>query len=386
MEKSGAEILWRLGRKKLKVSGNSTFSTEFPAGHSPSKSRTSPKTNESLRGPAPAKDFPPPASKKGSTTRAISGPTCSGSEASRALTSGLVNRLQRRLNMVGSIEYNQTWKQKITPLGIVYWAHIPSARTIYVNVSTGELRLVPFASPRQTDGKCGGTYTENCEGKDLAKDATLCGWDKTPMASDGDGGVMEIRPGTTGKYKLRDFAQLAGFPTALVNDALGSTHCYGKKVDGEDRKIFLKLPGAARLAGFPTTRAADGSKGQRTPAGMERERERRGKPPDDLPSVVLMASWPTTNAVNSKGSYENPELITKIKAAGYQTTLQDAVQSANLRGTIAGLFHVRTGERVVLHPLFSLWLMLGQKAETWAKAAPGYAAWSEMQAVLESGC
>jgi hypothetical protein len=33
------------------------------------------------------------------------------------------------------------------------------------------------------------------------------GW-RTPNHTDGEGGVMEIRPGTAGKYKLRDEAQL----------------------------------------------------------------------------------------------------------------------------------------------------------------------------------
>src|SRR3990170_6105660 len=32
---------------------------------------------------------------------------------------------------------------------------------------------------------------------------------------------MEIRPGTTGKYKLRDFAQLTGWSTARVQDCRG---------------------------------------------------------------------------------------------------------------------------------------------------------------------
>ena len=42
-----------------------------------------------------------------------------------------------------------------------------------------------------------------------------------------------------------------GWPTTLVNDSLGSTHCYtGWNLNGT-RKIALKLPGAAKLAGWP---------------------------------------------------------------------------------------------------------------------------------------
>ena len=58
---------------------------------------------------------------------------------------------------------------------------------------------------------------------------------------------MQIRPETTGKYKLRDWAHMAGWPTPITNDSLGSTHCYGPKKPDGSRQIFLKLPGAARL-------------------------------------------------------------------------------------------------------------------------------------------
>ncbi len=33
--------------------------------------------------------------------------------------------------------------------------------------------LAGWATPRSTDAKCGHSYTENCEGKDLSKDANL---------------------------------------------------------------------------------------------------------------------------------------------------------------------------------------------------------------------
>jgi len=47
-----------------------------------------------------------------------------------------------------------------------------------------------------------------------------------------------------------------GWPTPLVNDQLGSGYCYGKKRLDGTRDKFLKLPGAAQLAGWatPTTR------------------------------------------------------------------------------------------------------------------------------------
>jgi hypothetical protein len=46
-----------------------------------------------------------------------------------------------------------------------------------------------WATPRATDAKCGDTYTENCEGKDLAKDASLVAW-ATPRAEDAESAGM----------------------------------------------------------------------------------------------------------------------------------------------------------------------------------------------------
>ncbi len=44
-----------------------------------------------------------------------------------------------------------------------------------------------------------------------------------------------------------------GWPTPMVNDETGSTHCYGPKRGDGTRPIFLKLPGAANLSGPPPT-------------------------------------------------------------------------------------------------------------------------------------
>jgi hypothetical protein len=60
---------------------------------------------------------------------------------------------------------------------------------------------------------------------------------------------------------LDDAVTLAGWPTPICNDELGSTHCYGS------RKIALKLPGAARLAGeTPGSSASTAKRGVLNPA------------------------------------------------------------------------------------------------------------------------
>ena len=49
----------------------------------------------------------------------------------------------------------------------------------------------------------------------------------------------------------------APWPTPLVNDELGSDYCYGPKRKDGTRDIFWKLPGAAKLAAWPTPTTRD---------------------------------------------------------------------------------------------------------------------------------
>ena len=70
-------------------------------------------------------------------TNGTSGQRSLISSASAALTQSLGNRLRQQLAMVGSMEYRQTWNQKVTPAGRLYWAHTASAHRTSVSDSTG---------------------------------------------------------------------------------------------------------------------------------------------------------------------------------------------------------------------------------------------------------
>lgn len=79
----------------------------------------------------------------------------------------------------------------------------------------------------------------------------------------------------------------SGWPTPIVNDVTGSTHCYGK-----NREILLKLPGAAKQTGWPTPQTRDFRSGG----------EDRVSDPDrsnNLNDFSLMAGWPTPMANNA---------------------------------------------------------------------------------------
>ncbi len=104
-------------------------------------------------------------------------------EASSKLSDALGKRLQERLSNVGSMEYRQTWREKVTPAGRSYWAHIPSTVPIKDKGCTGW----PTPQSRDWKGPQGRAYKGEAE--DLPSQAKLAGW-ATPNAAnmnDGEG-------------------------------------------------------------------------------------------------------------------------------------------------------------------------------------------------------
>jgi hypothetical protein len=126
--------------------------------------------------PAQAKD-------KGLLTSGTFGPIGSGTLNTRDLTRSLASKLRERMS--GSILYALTWKESATP--------------------SGALKFQARASGKRTSAPA------------------LTGW-RSPQNSDGEGGIMEIRPGCSGRYKLRDEALLAGWPTPVTFDAKESAN------------------------------------------------------------------------------------------------------------------------------------------------------------------
>lgn len=107
----------------------------------------------------------------------------------------------------------------------------------------------------------------------LENAATLAGWTTTTTTRDWKDSGADIKPredGTERFDQLPRQANLAGWATPIVNDTLGSTHCYGPKTaDGSPRKEFLKLPGQAKLANGPARLTATGEMLTGSTAGME---------------------------------------------------------------------------------------------------------------------
>ena len=283
-------------QETLPVSTRSISSLELADGVTPCGSSESVTTSRPGPDPAHASHSVPPGKEEALRTSATSGPRCSGSLKSAALQQSLASKLVQRLGSVGSMEYRQTWKEKVTPAGRLLWAHTASGHPISDSVSIGSQPLE--------------------------------GWPKTPQASDGQGGVMEIRPGTTGKYKLRDYAHLAGWATPQASDPVE-----GARTDPSSPQKCLGRDIRTFMAGWRSPQAQNG--------------EKAGMPPE-----------------------------TRV---GHNLNLQDQVL-----GTILEPFFVPTGRRVVLDPEFSLWLM--GFPEAWVTAAPGAKDWLEAQARLVTEC
>lgn len=121
-----------------------------------------------------------------------------------------------------------------------------------------------------------------------------------------------------------------GWPTPIVNDTTGSTHCYtGTNPDGS-RKIALKLPGAVKLAAWAT------------------------------PDRTLMQAKPRPPIM--KGRKPTDPQISLADVANLATPARLTVHGELLTGFFAGM---ESGGQ--LSPAHSLWLMLGPFATEWLR-------------------
>ena len=113
------------------------------------------------------------------------------------------------------------------------------------------------------------------------------GFWRTPRASDGEGGIMEMRPGTAGHYKLRDHVQ-------PKNAHMWPTPRAGKTTD-ENEETWLKRQADGKVSTPPLTLAVKiwpTPKG--SPSGPDFARiEREGSGGGDLATAVAKEIFPT---------------------------------------------------------------------------------------------
>lgn len=138
---------------------------------------------------APANPTRRQASKKATPTSGTSGPKCSGLSASADLSRFLASKCQTLLGTDGSMEFQMTWKEKVTPAGRPYFQLVASARRSSGNDSSGTLANWP--GPIAHDGRrqCGGKGSTN--GTSLSRDVVewTAPW-PGPSACDTTGGKI----------------------------------------------------------------------------------------------------------------------------------------------------------------------------------------------------
>ncbi len=137
MEKLTADQLNKSNQKNSRDLSNIISSVEFSAGRLPSTLQDGPELDLFGQALAPANLSAQRVSVKAKTTNDMSGRNSFGSLESAALTQSLANRLKERLGTGGSMEYSQTWKEKATPAGRLYWAHTARAHPTCDSGCTG---------------------------------------------------------------------------------------------------------------------------------------------------------------------------------------------------------------------------------------------------------
>jgi hypothetical protein len=164
---------------------------------------------------------------------------------SAALQLSLESRLKERLSMVGSMEFQQTWKKRATPLGRPYWEHTASGRRTLDKGYTGwrspdhNQRGGCYADPKKVIKRM-----ENGHQVNLEDQAVLAGWN-TPRATDGSNGG----PNQSGGALSAD-AALAGWATPTAKDSAnaanetanrseGSNHHAGQTLVDQTRGVLM---------------------------------------------------------------------------------------------------------------------------------------------------
>ncbi len=208
---------------------------------------------DSGRDPALASHSVPQAGGREPQTSATCGQSSATSSRSASLQSSLESRLRVLTEGIGSPLYGLKWKHWDMQSGPPICAQRASA----LRTSDKDSGLSVWATPTVHDTK---------------------GTDYKRYGPDGKQGGRSAA--------LQDQAQIAGWPTAIVNDTTGSQYCYGPTAEDGSRKKFLKLPGAAAMTGWPTATARDHKDGQ----------ECQNVPQNSLLGrMVWLADWKTTD-------------------------------------------------------------------------------------------
>jgi len=213
------------------------------SGRLPSVRRAGLTTGRSGREVAPAPASQPRAKAKGLKTLATSGLNGKDSSASAALQSSLESRLVPRLDTAGSTLFKLTWKQRITPLGRRYLAHVASVPRTSGNGFTS------WPTPNGDDAD--NATRASGEFQSLTRTSLLSAW-STPRAEDAESAGMRLSRGVADTLTAQSSLTAWTTPNARDwKDTPGMAET-GTNPDGSERTRRDVLPRQANLAGWPT--------------------------------------------------------------------------------------------------------------------------------------
>jgi hypothetical protein len=203
-----------------------------------------------------------------------SGRNYTASRASVALESSLANRLQQRLDTVGSTLFRQTWKRKATPLRRQYWEHTAQARPTSGKGFTSSARPTTQAhdvSGRSKNQKQIHGTKHGCA--DLARSVDLTAW-PTPNAM--EGGQTSRGHARKDEPLMAGAAQLASWARPRAEDS----QCAGAHRGNPDT-----LHSQTKLSSWPTPPAWDHEGGGQAARALNPERS------NDLPDFAQLSTW-----------------------------------------------------------------------------------------------
>lgn len=316
-----------------------TGSPELPGGNSPCSSPDGPASEACGPVRARANRTRRRASARATPTNATCGPPSPDSSASAALQQSLVSKLAALLSSVGSTEYAQTWKRKVTPSGSSYSEHTASKPRTSASGCIGW--PTPTLESKEWSEEAIQAYAagkRGSHGLDIGAAALLSAW-ATPTKGD----AQKVTP-------FHDAPQLAAWPTPQCADDNNSRAAdplaYSVARLKRKNKCSNLAQTAQAFAAWPTPMAGSPGTEEYNPAGNTDSSRK---------TVALLAGWCTTRANDSKGAV-NVE-TTHRKPGDFYLPEQAAL--CGTTGATASPLSAETGSvgAYRLNPAFSAWLM-----------------------------
>jgi len=263
---------------------STTSSPESVAGALPCVSQGGLPIGESGQAPAPASRSVQRGSGKAKKTKDTSGQSglsCSEGttlSASESLSLSLVNRLRQRLGTAGSMEYAQTWKQKVTPAGMRYWEHTALGHRTSGSDYTGWPTTVSnpangtpedFLRRKRESVARGNQMGISLSDLNMVSQLTgwvspVAGW-QSPVAGDAKGVAYRRDGGQKGKERLSNLGLVAGWVSPSCRDwkdTAGMSET-GTNPDGSLRVRLDQLPRQSQLTSGQTTTSSPAGTGKR---------------------------------------------------------------------------------------------------------------------------